>query len=116
MAKKNAAEVPAAGGAVHAVRRVAHRWPAHITTAVAMLVLIGLIVWTGSSPDRQYGVVANVATFVRKASMVLLGACLGYWVHRFFLALKKVEGGEEHDRWRLTVLIAVGMYAMAQAA
>lgn len=116
MAKKSAAEVPAAGGAVHAVRRVAHRWPAHITTAVLMLILIGLVVWTGSSPDRQYGVVANVATFVRKASMVLLGGCLGYWTHRFFLAAKTSECGEEHDRWRLTALIAVGMWAMAQAA
>jgi len=112
MANKRAAEVAAAGGPV---RRFFRDWPAHITTVALMAVLVGLIAYTGSDPSRRFGVLAHVATFVHKACLAMIGACLGYWVNRFFFYCD-VNDGDVHDRWRAVVFMAVGMYVMGSAA
>lgn len=98
------------------VRAFWNHWPAHITTGLLMLALIALVAYTGSDPTRRFGVMAHVANFVHKASLLMIGACMGYWVNRFFLSLKTASDGDVHDRWRLVVLMAVGMYTMGSAA
>lgn len=100
----------------HRVRAIWNHWPAHVTTAILTFVLVAMIAYIGSDPSHRFGIMAQVATLTRKACLGMIGGCMGYWIHRFFLNVKTASDGDVHDRWRLAMLIAVGMYTMGSAA
>lgn len=83
--------------------RFLSKWPAHIWTIG--LVLIIAAAWPVQAPLILY-----------KAGLTMVGACVGYWLDRFFFERSDPTRGDNHRRWQLVVLMCAGIIAMSMGA
>ena len=79
------------------------QWRAHILTVLLTAAVIVIA-------PQQTGVL------IYKACLIPFGACVGYWLYKFFDKDASCEAGHPASRWQMYVMIGVGMIAMAYGA
>lgn len=87
---------------VHAVHKILKHWPAHVTTALLIVVVIAI------APQQS-------ALLLYKACLPMIGACGGYWLFRFFFQ-KEPDVCVDHERYQLVALMCAGMLAISLGA